>query len=1068
MKRLAMSGSFLSAAFLLALLFDFQVARAIDVLYQGPDSGSWNIAANWSDGEPPTVTLNEAGVINNGATVVLSEHAKSGSIPPLFDVNVGGLRLGTANGSSGGLRITSGGNLPIVPSATGSPPETGAITVGAGTGTGTLTMIGNGILSGTSLSLGGSHSSSILLSDMASLTISGAANLERTTIVSGPSVNFSAGHLTLGSSSTLIADIRSATAHSPLRTEGAANVAGTIKPMFIGVTPSLGNKWTLIDAPSAITGEFAALDLSMAPALPVGQAYRLFQETVGARRLLQLGVQEVLVLQVNRQTGATSITNFGTQPKSLDGYSIISPHGSLTGTWNSLDDQNFGGFGAWVEAPPTANVLSEVYPNLPAPGSSAIGAGSSLQLGTPYVKTFPAFGVDPDDVSFEYTTPDERIIKGAVVYSGTKTANNFLLTVNPATGQAQLRLDSPIPTAIDGYAVYSASGSLTPATWNSLQDQSVAGWEQAPPAPAANAVAELRDDGRLTFQGQTGFQLGQLFKTVGGTQDLRLEVLLPGSDVPFVGQVQYGAFTSVSPPSVALVPGDYNHSGVVDGLDLDVWQEQFGLIGPLVSADGDQDDDADGHDFLIWQRNLAAASLPTTGSGDVNGNGVTDINDYIIIRNNFLGSNKTFAMGDLSGDAVVNFTDFRIWKNDREAAVAAAGAVPEPAGWALAAMGLGTVGAARRASRRVNQCSSSDRLSNCRSIVRRFLEVEPMASPVSLFGRFAACLLAAGVAGSAGAHGILYREDFNDAFLASNSSISTNGVVAGGTVSFNDVDNIRAQTSVAQTFADPVTTFSFDVVEPVTGATNDLLLRAADGTGVGVPPDADTIFEIILHRDGANRGTYANNGEESVFLVANNQAAALAFASPIDGAAVTLNPFNYITFVWNDATKLFSLMKDATVMVDQNADAPGVGDVTRFGIGNSADGRLGTFAIDNVQVVRGVTFAAIPGLPGDVDGDGVVEFTDDFSPLLINLRRPVTLRSEGDLTADGFVDFHDFRQWKAAFLGAGANPEGLDVPEPSGVMLIGLGVAIALRLRWQGLARTMVRGRAPRWRRIES
>ena len=224
--------------------------------------------------------------------------------------------------------------------------------------------------------------------------------------------------------------------------------------------------------------------------------------------------------------------------------------------------------------------------------------------------------------------------------------------------------------------------------------------------------------------------------------------------------------------------------------------------------------------------------------------------------------------------------------------------------------------------------------------------------------------------------------------------------------------------SVAQTFADPVTTFSFDVVEPVTGATNDLLLCAADGTGVGVPLAADTIFEIILHRDGANRGTYANNGEESVFLVANNQDAALAFASPIDGAAVTLNPYSYITYLWNDATSLFSLMKEATAMVDQNDAAPGVGEVTRFGIGNSSNARLGTFTLDNLQVVRGVTFAAIPGVLGDVDGDDLGgEFPDDFSPILSNLRQPVTLRSEGDLTADGFVDFHDFRQWKAAFLG---------------------------------------------------
>ena len=288
--------------------------------------------------------------------------------------------------------------------------------------------------------------------------------------------------------------------------------------MFTGVTPTVGNKWTLISAPTEITSEFAALDASMAPALPVGQAYRLFEETVGSRRLLQLGVQEVLTLQVNRQTGATSITNFGSMAKTIDGYSIISPHGSLTGSWNSLDDQNFGGADIWVEG--------GADPQRPERSPSASGwldnRGRQLRLnlGTPYVKTFPAFGVDPDDLSFEYTTPDERIIKGSVVYSGAKTANNFVLNVSPATGQAQLLLDSPLLTAIDGYAIYSASSSLTPATWNSLQDQSAsspsaAGWEQAPPAPGANAVAELKATGRLTFQGQSGFQLGQLFKTMG-------------------------------------------------------------------------------------------------------------------------------------------------------------------------------------------------------------------------------------------------------------------------------------------------------------------------------------------------------------------------------------------------------------------------------------------------------------------------------------------------------------------------------------------------------------------------
>jgi hypothetical protein len=307
----------------------------------------------------------------------------------------------------------------------------------------------------------------------------------------------------------------------------------------------------------------------MAAALPAGTTYSVFQETVGSRRLLQLTVEEILVLNVNRETGAVSIANVGTQPKSLDGYSILSANGSLRGTWNSLDDQDFGGPGTWVEANPEADNLSELRPGA---GESTVNTGSSLNLGSPYQVTVPALGVDPDDLTFEYSSPTRGTVRGVVQYTGRKIANDFVLTVDPATGQAQLKLDSPLATAIDGYAVHSPSGSLTPATWNSLQDQAVSGWEQAPPAPSANAVAELKADGSLQFQNNTGFQLGQLFKTVGGVQDLRLEFLMPGLSNPLEGTVVYGPITPVNPPSVGI-PGDYNEDGKVDAADYVVWRK---------------------------------------------------------------------------------------------------------------------------------------------------------------------------------------------------------------------------------------------------------------------------------------------------------------------------------------------------------------------------------------------------------------------------------------------------------------------------------------------------------------
>jgi hypothetical protein len=82
----------------------------------------------------------------------------------------------------------------------------------------------------------------------------------------------------------------------------------------------------------------------------------------------------------------------------------------------------------------------------------------------------------------------------------------------------------------------------------------------------------------------------------------------------------------------------------------------------------------------------------------------------------------------------------------------------------------------------------------------------------------------------------------------------------------------------------------------------------------------------------------------------------------------------------------------------------------------------------------------VPIIPGDTDGDSVVEF-EDFEPIRANFRETVASRSEGDLVRNGVVDFDDFRQWKTAFTGAGGSLAGIDlgfganVPEPSSVAL---------------------------------
>jgi hypothetical protein len=60
-------------------------------------------------------------------------------------------------------------------------------------------------------------------------------------------------------------------------------------------------------------------------------------------------------------------------------------------------------------------------------------------------------------------------------------------------------------------------------------------------------------------------------------------------------------------PLAALITGDFNRDGSVNGLDLAQWQEDYGVNG---DSDADGDGDSDGRDFLIWQRNFTGDEPP--------------------------------------------------------------------------------------------------------------------------------------------------------------------------------------------------------------------------------------------------------------------------------------------------------------------------------------------------------------------------------------------------------------------------------------------------------------------------
>ena len=61
--------------------------------------------------------------------------------------------------------------------------------------------------------------------------------------------------------------------------------------------------------------------------------------------------------------------------------------------------------------------------------------------------------------------------------------------------------------------------------------------------------------------------------------------------------------------SALALPGDYDHNGVVDTTDYDVWRQNFGSAN--AAADGDRNGVVDAGDFLIWQKS-SGTSLPGT------------------------------------------------------------------------------------------------------------------------------------------------------------------------------------------------------------------------------------------------------------------------------------------------------------------------------------------------------------------------------------------------------------------------------------------------------------------------
>jgi hypothetical protein len=207
-----------------------------------------------------------------------------------------------------------------------------------------------------------------------------------------------------------------------------------------------------------------------------------------------------------------------------------------------------------------------------------LAAGQTLAIGSPYNWQPSAFGDDEvRDLQFTYYNPDGEVEQGIVEYTGLR--NNLVLMVDPESGEAAIQNQSTFGISLDFYTITSASGSLNPAGWSSLDDQGVGSWAEA--NPTDSRLSELYPVGGSAFAAGQGYEIGDAF-VAGGTQDLAIRFTF-SDGTEFDGIVQYGEF---SLPPVGQ-NGDTNGDGAVDLDDLNAVRNNFGATGPVGSTPGD-------------------------------------------------------------------------------------------------------------------------------------------------------------------------------------------------------------------------------------------------------------------------------------------------------------------------------------------------------------------------------------------------------------------------------------------------------------------------------------------------
>jgi T5SS/PEP-CTERM-associated repeat protein len=664
--------------------------------------GNWATPGTWSLGEP---TDTQPAAINGGFTVTLDQF---GAITNLLDVgtiatetgtlniaggdlfitdsdtttepNIPSFRVGTANGATGVVNMT-GGDV-FIGDAAGSDIGNGEFLVGDN-GIGTANISGGVLEAADEIFVGlfpGSDGE-INVSDNGELRAGGRSIL----------VGFIAGTGTLNvsDSATVYAN------HDLLVARGEGSVAeinqsgGTIEAGFVFTNNAAGGAGSTVNI-NMTGGTFTA---RLAYVLGQGAGTTTMTHSGGAINALTNNGDFVVSDSFDAGNANTSTYNIsGTATVNLLHNFIVAAFGESNGIVNQTGGTIVAGDGVFVgrDAVGVWNIsggsvsntnfdfvlgnFSDASNGTVNQTGGTVDAGVNIVVGRDGTGLYNLSGGTASALNvflgdFDTSHGTMKITGGALALGGNLNVGGPLASNAPPDG---------VRTGTEGQAA-GANGTLIVSGNTATID--VGGNFLANPADKTRPPADANTS-TLAFEIFSG--AGTSLIDVVGVADLDGAVIdldLMGGFTPTVGAT-FDLLTASSFGSTGT--GTTQNSGT--GVGFSLASEDSGAFSLAVVAGGngailratflgasvndadfDNDDDVDGADFLIWQRNL--------------------------------GTGTTNLQGDANGDSAVNAADLTIWKGDfgqGTPAAAAVGAIPEPSSVLLIGVGLVALAIRRR------------------------------------------------------------------------------------------------------------------------------------------------------------------------------------------------------------------------------------------------------------------------------------------------------------------------------------------------------------------------------------